>query len=434
MKLPKLGVNLVLQLIIKFGAVLITIFTTRWLISNVSSSDLADYNVGIAYVSIITSLINGGIPNVIQKFYTNHHKLADIKPFWSTFVAIRFATYFIGLGIIYSTYQFSGVENLNFLFSLYTIMWLLVADLSYRAICDALNKTWQFNLTDLFGRSLIFLGLILYGQLQISLSSPISYFIALSFVAYFSTLTIDIIWQRKHTAWGLPKIEVFYKYLPSITYLWFSALCIALFSTTDKLFLRYFSYSDEVINAYSNAYKIFETAAIIPGLTMPTIASLVKRKLDNEEVSKYSLKLQKIFKISLRKSLIVEWGSYIIFTALIICVIIQLASPFLIKIIDPDLKYPQVTAAAPILILTIVPMFLVFFFSLLTIFMSGEKYELYSTAIVLLVTVSLYLILIPRYGIYGASLATLLGFSMDMLTKMFFFLKVSQKFYQAKTT
>ncbi len=423
MKTRKIGLNLIVQVAIKFVAVILAIFTTRWLISNVESSELANYNVGLAFVSVIISIVHAGIPNIIQKFYTNESDKADIGVFWSTFALIRGVSYFIGLFLIVIFYRITGVENLGLLASIYSIMWLLTADLSYRSICDALAKTWQFNLTDVLSRVLILLAISGYTLFRVQLYSPLNFFIAASGMSYFAGLMADAIWQRKHVVWKKPTLSMLKIYLPSLTFLWISAVCVALFTTTDKLFLRYFGYSDEIINGYSNAYKLFETAGIIPGIAMPTVASLVKKKLDLLQESTLSIYLKQKLKLGVRLSILLEWVLYTLVIAMIICVFVVVISPLLIRLIDKDLKYPLALSSAPIILLALAPLFFIYLFSLLTMFMNGEKYEMYGTMIILFFTTILYVTLIPRFGIVGASFATLGGFVVDLCVKIYFFSK-----------
>jgi O-antigen/teichoic acid export membrane protein len=421
MKTKKLGINLVIQLIIKFIAVLLAVFTTRWLISNVSSSELAEYNVGLAFVSVVVSIIHGGIPNVIQKYYTNNHNIDEIGHFWSTFALIRFISYFAGIILIFLGYKVSGVTNIGLLLSIYTIMWLLIADLSYRSICDALAKTWQFNLTDVLARLLILLALIGYGYSGLTLYSPLSYFIFVSGIAYLCGLVADAIWQRKNAIWRVPQMGILKIHLRSMTYLWISAVTVALFLTTDKLFLRYFNYSDEVINGYSNAYKVFETAGIIPGIIMPTIASMVKKRLDVGMQTKVSRYFQTKWNITQSTSIVYEWLLYTSVLGILTFLVMLVISPIFINIIDPTLKYPLAMNVLPFLTVPILLLFFIHFFLLLTIFMDGEKYELIGTSIILCVTVLLYFVLIPPFGIYGAGIATLGGYICDVSVKTYFF-------------
>lgn len=108
---------------------------------------------------------------------------------------------------------------------------------------------------------------------------------------------------------------------------------------------------------------------------------------------------------------------------MIICVFVVVISPLLIRLIDKDLKYPLALSSAPIILLALAPLFFIYLFSLLTMFMNGEKYEMYGTMIILFFTTILYVTLIPRFGIVGASFATLGGFVVDLCVKIYFFSK-----------
>jgi hypothetical protein len=335
------------QVGIKFLAIACGIFITRWQVGNFSTEDFANYGLILSYNSIVLMAVTWGLPQIIQKVFTNkdllnHEKAVGINSplegwqsqtdwvdksdvaqnvdteavstkdishssnagkvpqffgqplsgsispqidcnlklsinlsnFWTTTVALRLASYLVGLILIFFTYRLSQTSDLISVIGIFTAQFILLADLAFRSIADSNNKSWQFSVTDLLGK-LILVGLM-FVSVQFFRPSIIG-FAAISILAYSISLLADAFWQRKNYSWGKFDLNIIKVEIGAIGFLTLADIINGLYSKTDLLFLRYFNFDLFQVASYSNAYKLFEIATIIPGLTMPVLASILRK-------------------------------------------------------------------------------------------------------------------------------------------------------------
>ncbi len=426
MNLKKFGAGLIANVSIKLLAVGAGFYTTRWIVSNLSKTQYEQYNLVLAYTAIINSVVGLGIPQLIQKFYTNKHTAEEIAPFWTSFSFLRFSSFFMGLLIILVTYPISQTNNLGLIMGVYTIQFILLFDINYRSICDAKGYAWKFSLTD-FGNKLILVSLLIAYPILKPDVSALFYFVAVSGIAYTIGLLTDSFIHRKLTPLGKVDFELLRRNFKPIIYISLAFIILGIYTTTDKLFLKYFGYSADTINGYANAYKLFETAIIVPALTAPTIASIAKNHLDDKKVTKFGSKIQSWFhgksnkakqQFGTNRAIIFEWSLFTLFIGLISSVGVWLFGSIAINLIDSSNKYPLAYEILPILGITLIPISLLFFYGNLVIFKDGEKETFIGQILVLILGLLLYVILIPKYGAYGAAIATVLTYTADFLTKV----------------
>jgi O-antigen/teichoic acid export membrane protein len=399
--------GLIWQVVIKFLAIGLGFFTTRWLVEVLNPSDYRDYNLVLAYNAVLLVLIDFGIPQTLQKIYTHNHNSKENSDIWTTITILRIASYFLAVILICFTYPISQTQNLGLILALFTAQFILVADLNYRSICQAVGRTWQFSLTDFLGKIILVLGLILGNIVLYFGLAPLYYFVAVSILAYSISLIIDAIWQRQFTHFGKFNFKSLKENFGGLFYLALSNLAIAFYLTTDKLFLAYFKFPNEAINSYSNAYKLFEIAQVVPGLVMPAISSLVTKQILAEKVlpkQRKALFKYAGFGLSLGITL---WLGVVIFGSVAVW------------LIDTQNKYQQTIQVLPILAISLIFICPMLVFKDTTIFLGKEKYDLITTALTATLAVSLYLILIPNFGIQGAAYATIISYSFDLIIKAF---------------
>jgi O-antigen/teichoic acid export membrane protein len=403
------------QVVIKFLAIGLGFFTTRWLVELLPSAEYRNYNLVLAYNAVLLVLVDFGIPQTIQKIYTHSQDAKENSNFWTTITILRIFSYFIGLIIILVTYPLSQTRDLGLIISLFTAQFIIVADLNYRSICQAVGSTWQFSLTDFLGKAIL-VGLLILGNYVMYLNiSPLYYFVTASIFAYSISLISDAFWQKKYTSLSKFDFGQLKLLASSLIYLALANLSIAIYLTTDKLFLAYFGFSDLVINSYANAYKLFEIAQVVPGLVMPAISSLIARKI-----------VQEIDVNNRRKVLWQAAGaSFIIGLALWIGVV--LFGGIIISIIDSGNKYPETINLLPILSISLIFICPMLIFKDTTIFLGYEKYDLLTTCVTAITAVSLYILLIPTYGAIGASLATIVSYLLDLILKAVFLERILPK-------
>jgi O-antigen/teichoic acid export membrane protein len=461
------------QVGIKFLAIACGIFITRWQVGNFSIEDFANYGLILSYNSIILMAVSWGLPQIIQKVFTNREVINvnnsksvgvnsplegwQAKPdgvfqsgenntsiltqngdteagsaptfsatsntgigsfatlkmtgflsnsfslsnFWTTTLALRLASYIVGLIIIFFTYRLSQTSDLISIIGIFTAQFILLADLAFRSIADSNNKSWQFSVTDLVGK--LILVCLMYVSVQFFRPSIIG-FALISILAYLISLLIDGFWQRKNYSWGKFDLNIIKVELGAIGFLTLADIINGLYSKTDLLFLRYFNFDLFQVASYANAYKLFEIATIIPGLTMPVLASMLRKKLNSGEITK--------------KTLIKYYGITLGVGALT-TIAVNIFAQTGIWLIDPTGKYESLNLLR-ILSLILIVLFPTLLSSDLLNVSGLEKKQFWSKFYTAGLALVLYIVLIPMYGGVGAALATLCFFSFELLLKSWY--------------
>ncbi len=421
MNLKNISINVIINVIIKMGAVLISILTARWATVYLSVSDLAEYNTIIAYTTILLTILNFGLPDLIQKVYTNSEEKNQRYQTWTAMLILRFISFLFGIFIILFTYRFSGSEDIALVASFFTVQFILIIDLHYRSVCDAGGRSWQFSLADLFAKVLAVLALY-SGIFWLGLESSVWFLLTCLAAGYTLSLVIDIVWQYHDTKLAKPSFEIVRIQFWPIILLSVSNIMFAAYSTTDKLIISWLGLPDAALNGYVNAYKIFESALIIPGVAIPMLASFMKKRYDTKIISSLSsafLESKKI--IPYRFVFLLEWWIISGSIGLFLFSGIMIMGPILISFIDPNNLYPKAYEALPWLALAALINPIVVMMARFTLFFkNGEKLELTGTFIIMIIALTSYLILIPRYGIVGAAISTALTIFIDLIIKLFF--------------
>jgi O-antigen/teichoic acid export membrane protein len=143
------------SLFFKFLALVLGLFINRILNTSVDASRLADYNVAIAYTPIVLSIINFGIPNLIQKLYTNEKSERVLSLAWKSLQILRLGSFFIGILLIAFTYRLTQVNDFVLILSVYIVQFVLIADLSFRSLFDAIGRSWVFSFTDFLSKFIL---------------------------------------------------------------------------------------------------------------------------------------------------------------------------------------------------------------------------------------------------------------------------------------
>jgi O-antigen/teichoic acid export membrane protein len=394
-----------LQVGIKFLAIACGIFVTRWQVSNFSTVDFANYSLILAYNSIVLMAVSWGLPQIVQKVFTNRENSSfNLSNFWTTTIILRFISYLVGLLIIFLTYKLSQTTDLFAIIGIFTAQFILLADLAFRSIADSNNKSWQFSVTDLIGK-LLLVGLM-YFTAQI-LQPNIINFAIISIIAYAISLLIDTFWQRQNYSWGKFDLNIIKVELGAIGFLTLADIINGLYSKTDLLFLRYFNFDLIQVASYSNAYKLFEIATIIPGLTMPVLASILRKKLNNKEITKKTL---------------IKYYSITFGVGILTTLAVNLFAQIGIWLIDPFGKYDSLNLLR-ILSLILIVLFPALLSSDLLNVSGLEKKQFWSKLWTAILAIILYLVLIPTLGGVGAALATLCFFTFELVVKSWYVYK-----------
>jgi O-antigen/teichoic acid export membrane protein len=423
MNLKKFSLSLVLTILIKFVSIALGLYTARWSINYIPSRDLADFNIILGFITTIVTIITFGLPVIIQRHYTNTKSPEKDGNFWTTAMFVRLFSFPIGILLCVVFVGLTGVNNLPLTLATFCMSFVLISDLSFRSITDAKGNSWQYSLSDLVGK--IALVVFLIFSINTSLPYPKVYlFIGSSILAYLIALLIDGIWQKKHYTFGKLNFDLLKKLSKPIFYFSLIATLTALYSSTDKIFLGRFGFPAEVINGYSNAYKLFEIAVVVIGLSTPMLASYAKNQIQNKNLGRlenYFKKLTQKLGIDFSDKKI-KFCTYLLANIIIgtmSSIGLFLIGPLVLKFIDSSNLYPQAYVYLPILAIGVIPLSVVLYLGYMIGLYGGEKYEMFNYIFVCSFGLLLYTILIPRFGGVGAAIATNCIFVCDILGKSY---------------
>lgn len=440
---------LLISIGIKFLAIFAGLGVNRWLNQYVSPDGLRIYNLILVFTSIILGASTFGIPELVQKHYTHSNSKNGNKEFWTTLTVFRVFQYFISVALIFILYPFSRTEQPWLIVGIFTAQYILLFDSNFRSISDAFNKNWQFSSTDLVGKLLLLGGL--YGYIRFfNGQNEFIIFIWISIFAYFCQFLLD--WYINHDHIGISrfKLKILKDNYKNFLYLGVTTLIMGLYSSTDKWFIDYFGFSEFEIVGYSNAFKLIEISLVVPSLIGPTLATISKQKLqlhldeiisNSKKVSEVDYKNQADWPLLLKFQRFLPQYYRPIFAYIVVCLLIGIITTagilmigyFGLKLIDPKELYLNYSwPSLKILAFALLPGGLNVYFSLMNIFLDGEKFEFLGIIIIAVVVLGLYLFLIPRYGHIGAALSSLIGNLVIALIKGIFMHISLKKFYLQK--
>lgn len=411
------------SLVIKFSALIFSIFTTRWVIQNFTGSEYESYNYIISYTQIILQIIDLGIPILLHKYFTNTQNISKLQNVYTSFARLRLFSYFFAIILIILSYPLSRSDNLIWVIGIFTGQFVILSDTGLRSIFDSKNISWKFSLTDLISK--ILLTLLIFPLLTLWPESlpPVYIFLLAGIISYTTSYCIDLFLLRKYTFGGRFDEKIILNEISTIKYLAISTIIVAFFLNVDKLYLGYFNWGEKVVGGYSVAYKLFELVGIVPALLLPPISSLLKNKLDN--LKNDYINQTKIFQ---------EFVVFTVFSGVVLFIFLRFGSQFVVKLLDSENKYPLALDAINILAFAIIPMIPMLLIRSLTIFYGKEKYELISVIALLFIANGFYFLLIPKYGLVGASLATVLSYFVDLIIKSALLFRAKPHLFKLKIT
>jgi len=419
--LKKFSVFITITLVIKLFSTFFGIFTNRWL-NTLQPNLYADFNQITAFTTILLAVLLLGFPQIIQKIYTQKHTFFDRKAIWTATFFLRLLSYFLGILLIFLFQPFTSISNIFLLLATFSVQFLLVVDLHYRAVADATGKSILFSLTDFFAKSLVFF-LLLISLNFLPFFNIWVYVLILGF-SYLVGLILDAFLFRKMV--GFVKfsegLKSFLKHKNSIFFLSANASLIALYSGVDVLLLGRFGFLPEQINSYSNAYKIYSLILIIPGIFIPTFASITFKNYN--------------FLAGFLKKTFLNYIFTLLFLALVgilTAFLTFLSAKFLLQFIDPNLQYFEAIQVLQVLALSFCMIFCGSYISYIFIFLNKEKYEIFVSVLVFCCAILAYFFAIPKFGINGAAWVTFGYLFLDFILKLilsfwlFFNTKINQK-------
>ena len=394
--------KMILQVGIKFLAIICGIFVARWLNNNLSVQENADYAVIVSYNSTLLLLVTLGLPTLTQKFYTNTEDKKILANYWATSVWIRLASYILSLVVIILTYKLIGIKDLYLTVAIFSAQFILLADQAYRSICDSRGKSWQFSTTDLVGKLILVAGLY---ESYLVFKPTLWVFAFLSIIAYTICIFLDSIWQKKDTTFGKFDISIIKSELGAIGFLSLSDIINGIYSKTDILFLKNTVVSNVDLVSYSNGYKLFEIVTIVSGLTMPVLGSKLIQKLKIDKTARNEF--PKYYAIVTLAGILIGLSTFAL-------------SGIAAWAIDPSGIYNQTQSVLSLLSIIVAILFPTLLSSDLLNLSGMERKQFWSKVITGLVALIGYITLIPKYGIWGAGYTTIIFFAVECVVKGYF--------------
>ncbi|GAB4143413.1 MAG: hypothetical protein OHK0017_00770 [Patescibacteria group bacterium] len=405
--------SLGLSLLFKGSSLIFSVLIVRWYVANFSPSDLEILNLQSSFITTLMVMVTFAIPNLIQRYYIHFEERTkkEVADYWTTMLLLRVGTFILGLILLFIFLPISGTTNLYSALGLYLMQFLLLVDLNFRMISDSLNQSWKFSATDLLNKFLLFAGLYSLPLFEKNLNSILNisgsslyfaYYLALAILSVLISFVLDWIINLKHIGIGEFHPGLIRKELKSIATISLTTIIIALYSQTDKLFMKYFGLGSEQINGYSIAYRLFESLIIIPALTIPTLATLLHKNRKSDPSKAVKLRIA------------------IIGLALFSTLLAMLVKPVLLAVVDSEGKYTEFSSTSyNLLAIGLIPLTISAYYANKFVFNHKEKYDLIANIITLVFALIGYAVFIPMYGASGAAMVTSGYLFLDLFVKLF---------------
>jgi len=419
------GFSLLIQTTIKIIATSIGIFTTAWLISESTVSSYANYTVIFGFVTLIQTTLVFGIPRIIQKTFTNLKDKKEQGKVWSALALLRLFSYFLGILFILIFISLTSIRDVNLTILIFSAQFIILTDEAFRGVCDARGETWKYSLTDFLEKFLFTIFLLLYSHTEfLNQIHPIWFFSMFSIFTRSLMLLADYTVQNHNIEWQKPSFKVFKQNQKAITYLTVTSIFIALVRGT-QLILDFLGVSDNDLGIYFNANKLYMISLILPGMTVPMLASRVRKNLLENKLSFLGKKLKK-YKISDTNSILIEWIVYTFLVGIVAFVLTSIFSPIGIFLIDSQSKFPfwSTVFLTVILLSGLILYFPNLLISNLMTLSHYESYEFLSTALTAILGILINLSLGYWFGVNGVAFGVSLTAILDICIRSFFFIKI----------
>lgn len=392
---------------VKFISIVVAILISRWENVYFNPDLLKDVKLTLAYLGIILGFINFGIPQIIYKLYTNESNQDKLNDIWTTFFIFRIISYFFGIFVILITFSFFRVNNLFMVLGLYSMQFILLTDQNYRSVVDSRDKSYMFSVTDLIGKILVTLSLYIGIQYFTTDLNILQLFIFSGIATYLLIYLLDSWVNRIYTKFTSFKWDILKDNFNALLYLTLPGLLIM--GSLDRIFLDYFGANKFAFNGYSNALKVLEIAVIFPNIIIPTLTSRLKIQSDSLD------KEQKADKLN-------RYILYLFVLGIFYALIVAFLSPYFFKLIDPKNLFSNYSLEVMwIFSIYLATIFLTTFHQYINYLHHKEILELKIHIFHYVLFVGLYVILIPKFGIVGASVTYLISSVINLTSRFYIF-------------
>lgn len=372
--------------------------------------ELGNYNFALSVVTIMLPIVTLGISDLIVRELVvrpdDRHKILGSA------AILRFVLAIIALSI--STFVILSLDRMELL------PLVLAFSLGY---LFRTSEVIEFNFNSKLqpkrpakSRSIAYLVVILLIALAVyKEASPLAFALLYSFEFFLGGMFVLVSYLKDQTGerkrWKVDTQEIKNFWVKGLPY-FLAASATSVYMKIDQLMV-YQLLSEADLGYYSSAVKISETWNFVPLAVMTVLfPSIVRMYSSNKE--KYESRLQLAYDVLM-------WGG------IVISLIITIFSKDLINLLYGDLFAPAAQTLS-IHIWSMVAIFVGAVVSQQLITEDNQIITLYRTIIGAIANVILNILLIPRMGIVGAAVATVISYSMVTIFANIFFKNSRQIF------
>ena len=367
-----------------------------WVARYLGPDKLGALSYSQSYVFLFTAIASLGLDNIIIRELVNKKYPASI--ILGTSILLRMASSVVIILIIYSSLQFQILSDDV------KIMIMIIS-------CSVFIQS--FNIIDLYFQSIVkskIISIISMISLIISIIIKVYFIITNKGVLYFSfmflleasvtsILMVVFYCRRARTParWGFN--YVFAKKILSESWpLILSSVSIALAMRLDQVMIMKFLGAGDV-GLYSVGVKLAESMTFIPSAILASVFPKIIEK-------KFSVNIdfhRKLFQ-------------YPLYLLILFSLLVTLLSPFIVKILFGD-TYSDSSIVLAILTWSVPLSYIGGYINKLMVVENLTKFVLYRQVSLLLINIMLNILFIPRLGIIGAAISTLIA---DIIVNLFF--------------
>lgn len=291
--------NFGIQILFKILALGLGLVPQRFINSNsIDIDERASYAILLSINAILFSFLDIGLTQLLYRVYTKESDEKKLARYWTSAFTLRVVCYFIGLVMlnVFTNYIYKLTSNSAFLiYGIYTIQYMLIMDSNFKSVSDTRNNSIKYTLTDLIGKIIIAVSLILLPLINPSFIN-FNIYIGVSLLAYFVVIGLDYYYQKQYIQWSKPNWSIITDHKSIFFMIVLTAFIRTLCAKIPVLFIE----DKNKIISYDQAFRIYEIFMIVPSLIIPVVASEFTQKFNkmyhNEhKVNFYNKYLKLIF-------------------------------------------------------------------------------------------------------------------------------------------
>jgi len=383
-----------------------------WVARYLGPDQFGVFSYAIAYAALFGSVAKLGLDSIVVRDLVQEPALRKTymgTAFWLKIVGALFMLSLVVLASLFTSN--STTTNLYIFIIASGIIFQSFEVVDFYFQSQVLSKFVSLcKITQLLISSLIKIYLI-------SISADLYWFVLVSLVDQI-TLAISLFiayrCQKIGNFYGYFDLAVAKKMLKDSWPLMISGLVIAVYMRIDQVMIKEMLGNREV-GLYSAAVRLSEAFYFIPVLICQSIfPAIVNARRISEEV--YYLRLQKLFSFMARSSIA-------------IAIVMTFLSGWLVTIIYGD-AYSEAGLVLSVHIWGGVFVFLGVASSNWFLSENLQRYSLINTTVGAIINILLNLILIPRYGVSGAAVATVIAYAVSGYLMTVLFKATRKNFYR----